>query len=419
MRCFTIAVLSMMTMAVVVSVSTSVAADDRAFWPRFNGPNENNISSDTGLLDKWPEAGPRLVWKASDIGEGYAGVTIARGMIYTAGNVGRKMIVTALDMAGEMRWQVENGDAYRKSYPGSRGTPTIDGDRVYHESPTGQVVCLNAKTGKQIWTRNILDDFNGEEPRWGLAESVLIDGPRLICCPGGPKTAVVALDKQTGETVWQSPSADGDLAGYASPALVEYQGRRLILTMTEKALIGVDANNGRLLFRHPHPTRWEVNALMPVFHEGRILVSSGYGTTGSVMFTLSLAGKPSVAELWNSKDLDNHHGGIVLLDGRVYGAGHESGGENWVCLDWQSGKTLWTAKGIGKGSLTCADGLLYTMSENRDVGLVRPTSQRYELISQFELPRGGKGKTWAHPVVCGGRLYLRHGNFLYAYDVRK
>jgi len=420
MRCFVAAVGCFSLVCALGVAQVSVSAKQPAFWPRFNGPNEDNLSADRGLLRQWPKDGPPLAWKAKGLGEGFAGVTIARGMIYTAGNVGGKMTITALDLDGQMRWQVENGPAYKKSFPGSRGTPTIDGDRVYHESPSGQVVCLNAKTGKRIWTRNILKAFGGEEAKWGLAESVLVDGDHLICCPGGPKTAVVALDKRTGKTVWQSPSAEGDVAGYASPTLVEYGGLRLILTMTAKALIGVNAKNGDLLFRFAHPTRWEVNALMPVFHDGRILISSGYGTSGSVLLKLSVRGKrASVEKVWTSKDLDNHHGGVVLLGGYVYGAGHESGDANWVCLDWRTGKTMWTAKGIGKGSLTSADGLLYTMNEKRGVGLARATPQRYVLLSQFKIPRGGKAATWAHPVVTGGRLYLRHGDFLYVYDVKR
>jgi len=398
----------------------ALAAEDQPYWPRFNGPNEDNLSADKGLLTEWPEGGPALEWTAKDIGEGFAGVTLAHGMIYTAGNVGAKMTITAMDLDGRMRWQVDNGKAYKRSYPGSRGTPTIDGERLYHESPTGDVICLNAKTGKRIWAVNILEEFKGEQIRWALAESVLIDGDHVICCPGGPEAAVVALDKQTGQTVWRSPSAEGDLAGYASPALAEYQGLRMILTMTNESLIGVNADNGHFLFRFAHPTRWEVNALMPVFHDGQVFISSGYGTSGSALVKLDVrGGKVTAKKVWQSKDLDNHHGGVVLLGGYIFGAGHESGKGRWVCLDWTTGKTMWAAEGVGKGSLTCAEGLLYTMNEKRGVALVRATPEKYTSLGQFEIPKGGRGASWAHPVVCGGRLYIRHGNFLYCYNVEK
>ena len=248
---------------------------------------------------------------------------------------------------------------------------------------------------------------------------MLIDGSRLICCPGGPKTAVVALDKRTGRTIWQSPSAGGDLVGYATPTLAEYRGLRMILTMTLKAVIGVNADNGDLLFRFEHPTKYDVNATMPLYHDGHVFISSGYGTTGSTLLKLDVRGKKAtVTKVWNSRDLDNHHGGVILLDGYLYGAAHNFNRGKWICLDWKTGEMKYAEKGVGKGSATCAEGMLYTMSERRDVGLVKATPAGHEVISQFKLPSGGEGPTWAHPVVRGGRLYLRHGDFLYAYDVR-
>jgi len=421
MRCLVVSIGCVALVCALGACRPAVSAGDEAYWPRFHGPRADNISTDTGLLESWPDDGPPLAWTAEGIGEGFAGVTMARGLIYTAGNVGDEMIITALDMRGKMRWQVKNGKAYKKDrFPGARGTPTIDGNHLYHESPTGNLICLNAKTGKRIWAFNMLDAFDGKRPQWALAESVLIDGNRLICCPGGPKTAVVALDKRTHKTLWKSPSAEGDTISYASPVLAKYKGLRMILTMTAEALIGVNADGGDLLFRHPHPTEWQVNALMPVYHDGHVFISSGYGTSGSELLKLHVRGKTAhVRRVWQSKDLDNHHGGVVLLDGYIYGAAHKSGRGKWVCLDWKTGETMWVQRGVGKGPITCADGMLYTMSEKRHVGLVRANPNRYELISRFRIPRGGEGDTWAHPVVCGGRLYIRHGNFLYAYDVRK
>jgi outer membrane protein assembly factor BamB len=403
--------------AVKDPVATASAADQAAFWPRFNGPDGTNISKATGLLKKWPADGPRLVWTAQGIGEGFAGATIANGLILTAGDLEGKTVVTALDMEGKTLWQRPNGPAWSGQHGGDRGTPTIDGDRVYHEAPTGELICLNAKTGEKIWQTNILERFEGKNTTWGLAESVLIDGPRLICCPGGEKGSVVALDKQTGKTVWAAKST-GDRAGYASPALVEWQGMRIILTMTAKALIGVSADTGDLLFRHEHITRYDVNALMPLYHDGKVFISSGYGS-GSELVNLKVeGGKVSAEPVWQSKELDNHHGGVVLIDGYVYGAASDANHSQWICLEWKTGKKTCAAKGVGKGSLTAADGLLYTMSEGGKVGLVEATPQEFKLISQFKLPSGGEGPSWAHPVVCGGRLYIRHSNRLFAYDVR-
>jgi len=403
----------------VVSNPDARLADQTASWPRFHGPDGNNVSTETGLLKQWPADGPALAWAVRNIGDGYASVTIEDGLIYTAGNVGGHTTITALDLDGEERWQARNGKAWTGSYEGTRGTPTIDGGRVYHESPLGELVCLDAETGDEIWRINILDRFRGKNLRWALAESLLIDGNHVICCPGGPNTAVVALDKETGETVWQSESAEGDLPGYNSPVLAEHEGLRIILTMTDKALIGVDADTGRLLFRYPHPTKYDINATDPIYHDGHVLITSGYGTTGSEMLRIDVAGdQVTVEKVWGSRDLDNHHGGVILLDGYLYGAAHSFHDSGWICLDWNTGEMMYAEKGVGKGSATCAEGMLYVLNEEGTVGLVKATPEGHDVISQFQLPDDSDAKTWAHPVVCGGRLYLRRGEYLYAYDVK-
>jgi outer membrane protein assembly factor BamB len=383
------------------------------FWPRFHGPNGDNLSTETGLLKQWPDGDPELAWSTKGIGHGFAGVSIAGGMIYTDGNVDEKTRITALDMDGNILWQVENGPAWTKDHPGTRGTPTLDGDRLYHESPLGQLVCLDAESGRQVWTLNILEEFGAENIRWALAESVVIDGDHLICCPGGARASVVALDKQTGNTLWIAEGT-GEKAGYATPAVAECDGLRMILTMNAKALIGVNADTGEFLFRHGHETSYDVNATTPIYHDGQIFITSGYGS-GAEMLKLHVQGqKASVEPLWQVKELDNHHGGVILLDGYLYGSSHRG---KWVCLKWDTGDVMYSESGVGKGSLTYADGMLYTFSENRKMGLVEATPTRHTVVSQFELPSGGSGKSWAHPVVCGGRLYLRHSDQLSAYKV--
>lgn len=389
------------------------------FWPRFHGPNNDNLSPDTGLLQKWPEDGPKLLWSTKGIGEGYGSVSLADGRIYTAGNRDNKTVVTAMDLDGKTLWQSPGGDAYKGAFPGTRSTPTLDGDRLYYESPVGQLVCLDAKAGKEVWSLNILKEFDAKNIRWALAESVLIDNDRVICCPGGKKASVVALDKKTGKILWTSKPT-GDLAGYATPVLAEWQGLRMILTMNEKALIGVQADDGTLLFRHPHETKYEVNATSPVFRDGQVFVTSGYGA-GSEMVKLTVDGKKVTSEsVWQSKDLDNHHGGLVVLKGFICGSAHEGKSKSrWICLDWASGEKKYAEKGVGKGSLTYADGMLYTLSEGGKMGLVPATPEKHEPVSTFQIAKGGEGPTWAHPVVIGGRLYVRHGDFLHVYDVKK
>ncbi len=224
----------------------------------------------------------------------------------------------------------------------------------------------------------------------------------------------MALDKQTGDVAWAGEST-GDKTSYTTPTVAECQGLRMILTMNAKALIGVNADRGDLLFRYPRETRYDVHATSPIYHQGRVFITSGYGS-GSEMLELSVEGETaSVEPVWKAGELDNHHGGVLLWQRYLYGSSHRG---KWVCLDWETGQVAYSERGVGKGSLTLADGMLYTFSENRQVGLVEATPEGHTVISQFELPSGGEGKSWAHPVVCGGRLYLRHSDKLSAYDVR-
>lgn len=404
--------------AAAVATVEVKAPDASASWPRFHGRSGFNVAPDTGLLDQWPENGPPLVWTATGIGDGYSSVTIADGRIFTAGNRDGKTVVTAVDLEGAILWQTNNGPAWEDSYEGSRSTPTVDGDRVYHQSPLGQVSCFNAADGTKVWSVNLLKTFGSENIRWGLSESLLVDGNHVIACPGGPKTSVVALDKATGDMVWASPSTSA-AAGYASPVVAEVGERRIILTMNSQALIGVDAATGDLLLSWKHETSYDVNATMPIYRDGQVFISSGYGS-GSEMLSLTPDGrKYKVEQLWQSDALDNQHGGVILLGDHLYGAAHKGSRGKWVCLDWKTGEVKYTEKGVGMGSAVAADGKLFTLSEKGKMGLVPATPSGHQVVSSFVLPPSGKGASWAHPVVCGGRLYLRHRDNLWSYEVRK
>ena len=265
---------------------------------------------------------------------------------------------------------------------------------------------------------NLAAKFQGKRDEYGRAESLLIDGDRVIRRPGGA-TAMAALNKQTGRTVWKSPTAH-EPASYVSPIVAEYQGLRMILGMSSRALIGVHADTGDLLWKFEFYTpRYVANCVTPIYHDGHVFISGGYGL-GCVLLKINVRGNNATVEpAWRCKDLDNRHGGVILLDGYLYGASHFNNKGKWACLDWKTGHLMWAERGVGEGSLTYADGMLYVVSEQGKVGLVRPTPTGHELVSQFKIPPGGEGPTWAHPVVCGGRLYLRHGDRLYAYNVRE
>lgn len=400
------------TLALGLLAGAAGAAD----WPQFHGSDYTNISPESGLLKQWPEAGPELIWSAKGLGDGFSSVSVADGLIYTAGNLDGNSVVTCMDLTGNVVWRSPCGPAWTKNFPGTRGTPTVDGDRVYFETPHGDLTCLNAKTGDRLWGLNILEKFGASNITWALAESVIIDGDNVICCPFGSQGSIVALNKMTGDTVWAAEST-GDKAGYSTPSIGEFAGTRIVMTMSNKALVGVNADTGKLLFRHEHLTKYEVNALQPILRGDRIFISSGYGSGSEMLQLTSADGKITATQAWSSKDMDNHHGGVVLWDGHLYGANSK---RDWVCFDWDTGATRYSETGVGKGSLTCAEGMLYTFSEStRTAGLVKATPAGHEVISSFQIPEGGSGKSWAHPVISDGRLYLRHGDLLFVYNIKE
>ena len=406
-----------LVVAGLLSKCADAPAGEGPFWPQFHGPNRDNRSSDTGLLETWPQGGPRLLFTADGLGHGFASLSLADGMIYTSGNIEGRTVVTAMNLEGRIVWQSDNGRSWEQPAGGARGTPTVADGRLYHESPQGDVVCLDAKTGQKIWGLNILDEFNSQNITWALSESLLLDGDHVICKPGGLETALVALDKRSGKIVWKSPSADGDLAGYASCVIAKCGGLRIILTLTSKALIGVDADSGGLLFRYARETPFDENITMPVYHGGHVFISTR--TVGSELLKINVNGdRASLTPVWKNEQLDNQHGGVILVDGHLYGSCHVTNNAKWVCLDWLSGRQLWAERPRDKGSLTYADGMLYTMNERGRAILVPAVPERYSVAGEFSIPKGGEGPTWAHPVVCDGRLYIRHSDFLYVYDVR-
>ena len=398
-----------------VQGSKRVGSRTLSQWPQFHGPSRDNISRETLLLKQWPPDGPTLLWTATDIGDGFATVAVANRLIYTTGNIGDDTVITALNLDGSLEWTAKNGPAYKRSTPGTRGTPTIDNARVYHENADGDIVCLDAKTGKTIWSLNMLEKFHGRNITWGLAESLLVDRNNLICTPGGESVGMVALDKNTSETVWVCKGTN-DKPGYCSPIVFEYKGIRQIVTMLARSVIGVNADNGALLWQFEHITPYDENINVPIFHNGCIFVSTQ--TTGSRLLRLDVkAEKVDVEQLWHSQQLENQHGGVLLVDGCLYGTCRYNTQAPWACLDIKTGKRLYSDPGIGRSSLTCADGMLYALNHKRTVALVRPSPHALQIVSRFTIPSGGRGPTWAHPVVCNGRLYIRHGNFLYCYDV--
>ena len=381
----------------------------QANWPAWRGANRDGKSPDTGLLKSWPDGGPKKLWAIAGLGHGYSNISLADGRIYTTGIVGRTLVMFCFGMTGEEKWQVKVGPGFTKDWGGSRATPTYDAGKLYLESGNGLVGCYDAKTGKTIWTRK-LSEFGGRVPTWGFAESVLIVGDLAVVTPGG-KSCIVALDKTTGKTMWRSPAFGA--AQYSSPIHVKYRGVEMIVNGTHSGLLGVDAKTGKLLWSNPFAAGITASCPTPAFADGMVFWAAGYGTGGICLAVSAGFGETTATQAWKTDDMDCTHGGYVIVEGYIYG----NNSSGWACIELKTGETKWRERGIGKGSICYADGMLYLYAERRgEVALVKATPAGYTQTGTFRAH--GAGKSWAHPVVIGGRLYLRYGERLYCYDVR-
>lgn len=384
----------------------SVASD----WATWRGRNRDGKSPDVGLLKSWPEGGPELLWRNSNIGEGYSSIAVTGGRIYTSGVSNNRLEVIALDMDGNPVWKVDHGPAWTNSHPGSRATPTIDGDSLYLLSGKGRLVCYNTRDGKELWDVDMAD-FGAEPGGWGYTESVLALPDKLIVSPG-QQYSMVALDKRTGRPKWRS-KGNGGKSHYSSTILANHRGVPMLINGNQSGIFAVDPSNGQALWSNRFSEGNTANCPTPVYSDGYVFWSNGYGKGGICLQVNARGRSASASEAWRTRDLESHHGGYIVHEGHIYG-NHNSG---WTCLDLRSGERKWFDRGVGKGSVTYADGMLYTFGESGGrIGLVecRPDS----FVSRGEFRVQGNGPSWSHPVVIGGRLYLRYASNLYCYDIR-
>jgi len=387
-------------------------------WHSFHGPDRSNKSTETGLLREWPEEGPGLLWTISGLGKGYCTVSIADGYLFTSGIDDQQTFVFAFDLDGNLVWKKPNGQAWETempwaiSYNGARSTPTYSEGIVYHLGELGRLAAFDAKSGGEVWSIELRELFDAEIPEYGYSESVHIEGDRLYCCPAGEKAYMVCLDKHTGKLLWANNEIPGTV-GFSSLIIFDHGGHRQISGLSSNSLFGVDLNTGKLLWHTEYENSRSNNVSDPIYHSGYVFASSGYGK-GSILIRLNASGNGITPEkVWQTELMDNQNGGVILHDGYLYGAGQNARG--WFCLDFQTGSQIWNTG--GKGSLTFADQMLYCLDERGIITLVKATSEKYEAVSVFEVPDGGEGMHWAHPVVCGARLYIRHQDKLFAYDI--
>lgn len=397
------------------SLLTNLEAAD---WPQWRGPDRNDHSPDKGLLKSWPEGGPKRVWLNTDVGLGYAGFSIVGGKLFTLGLREDTEFLIALDAnTGRELWATKVGVRYENRWgDGPRATPTVDGDRVYAMGGQGDLICVQAADGKEMWSVSMTRDLGGNLQTWGYTESVLVDGDQVICTPGGPKGTLAALDKRTGKLKWQSAELTED-AQYSSPIVIEHGGKRQYVQLVMKKLFGVEAGTGKVLWQSDWSGRTAVIPT-PIYADGEVYITTGYGVGSKLV---KLDGSGGATDVWENKVMKNHHGGVIKVGDYLYGY---SDGPGWICQDWKTGEEVWADKSLGKGAVHYADGMLYCLDEGRGtVVLAEASPKGWQEHGRFTLDpqttkRSPQGRIWTHPVVVNGKLYLRDQELLFCYDVK-
>jgi len=421
-------------MVVVAGLLAGRGVVEGGDWPQWRGPRRDGVCEETGLRQEWPEGGPPLLWKSSGLGRGYCAPVVVGPRLYLAGDVGEELHLFALDGEGRLVWKAKNGRAWTGPYPGARASCAVHEGRVYHLNAHGRLACFEAGSGAELWAVDVRERFGGKEITWGLSEGVLVDGRRVVVTAGGDRALVAALDTQTGQTVWASeplvlgpttnaalerlaePAGEVDNASYASPILLELGGRRLVVGCSLRHMFGADADNGALVWSRPLPTRYGVIVTTPV----RVGEAAVFGTApdgdGGRLYRLRLAGSQVRVETGWRTELDTCQGGVVYAEGTLFGAMYRRG-RTWLGLDATTGAVRHRLEGFAKGQVLYADKRLYCVSEEGEVALLQPSGAGFAFRGRFRLLPERKNDVWAHPVIAHGRLYLRHHETLFCYDL--
>lgn len=400
----------------IAAAAFQVQSED---WPQWGGPKRDHKSAETGLLQKWPEGGPKRVWLNENTGIGYSGPAIVDGRIYImGGRDGKEQLIVLNEKDGKEIWKLEMSDILKNGWgDGPRGTPTVVDGNIYAISGKGTLLAAS-KDGKVLWKKE-LNELGGKEQNWGYTESPLVENGIVYCTPGGSKGAVVALDAKTGEVKWQSSDFVVENVHYSSLVATDLNGTRQLIRLTEKKLAGINAKDGKLLWQHDYPGKVAVIPT-PIVKGNKIYVTAGYDTGVSMLVEIDAQNKPK--EIYQNTVMRNHHGGVVLHNDHVFGYSDINRG-SWVCQKFDTGEQVWAEKAIGKGSVTFADGRLYCYSEDTGtIALIEPSTQAWKAHGQFKLDpqsskRSNRGKVWTHPVIANGKLYLRDQELFSCYDV--
>jgi outer membrane protein assembly factor BamB len=402
--------------APAIANTDGLIASPEPGWPQWRGPRRDGISDENGLLQSWPEGGPKLLWRIDGLGTGWSSPICVGDRLYITGDVEDDLAVFAFDTAGTPQWQAKNGKAWKGSFPGARACCAFSEGRLYQMNAHGRVACLDATSGEELWAVNVLERFNGKNITWAVSECLLVDGPRVIVTPGGTEALMAALDKRTGQTVWTTEPLGEDRVTHASPILFRYGGRRLMAQCSSAHGFGVDADSGELLWTVPLKNQYGTNVATPVYGSGCVYFVTPYSELGR-LYRLRVAGRSIAAEHVWTCPLDTVTGSGVLVDGTLFSAGYRKP-KWWFGIDWRTGQTTCELRDFTTGAAIYADGRLYVLDERGTVGLLKPAPDGLHVVGQFPLVADRVRDAWAHPVLCDGRLYLRYHDALWCYDVK-
>lgn len=401
-----------LTLLIIIFLALIQIASTAQEIAQWRGDNRDGHYDETGLLKQWPVDGPKMIWHYDNLGVGHASAAVTDKYIYTGGTTEDGIgFVVALNNDGEKIWQTNFSEEWMDNFDGTRSTPLIYNNQLYIMSSYGKLLCMNAEDGRIIWEVDLFNDYDGRNIKWGVTENLLVDDDILYVTPGGLKTNILALNKDTGEFIWESPGKE-EVSAYCSPIVINFEGKRIFVTQTASSIIGLEAETGKMLWSFPHPNKWSVQANTPLYKDGMLYCFSGYGK-GGVMLQLSDNGN-TVTKVWEDTLLDSKMGGAILVDGKIYGSGDAN--KHWVCLDWQTGEVQYQSEMLKVGNIIYSDGLLYCYGTGGNVGIVDPKTNDYSLISSFEVPYGEKWH-WAHLVIHNKKLFVRHGTSLMVYDI--
>ncbi len=398
------------------AVDEGLIASPEPDWPQWRGPRRDGIVGERGLLQQWPEGGPKLLWRVDGLGQGWSSPIVVDGSLYITGELDDELVVFAFDLDGRLRWRTVNGRAWRGPYPGARATCTYSEGRIYLMNAHGRLACLDATTGAERWAAHVLDRFDARNITWALSECLLVDGPRVIVTPGGDRGLIAALDKHTGGTVWATPPIDDERTSHASPILFRYAGRRIIANCSASHGFGVDADSGELLWAVPLKNQFGTNVATPVYQAGSVFYVTPFTDFGRRFRLRPTASGMTAEHVWTSP-IDTVTGCAVLVGDTLFAAGYRRS-KWWFAIDWETGETKHELKDFTTGAAIHADGRLYVLDEQGNAGLLAPEPDGLQVAGRFALVEERVHDAWAHPVLLDGRLYLRYHDSLWCYDVR-